>query len=265
MKAQQPSRADADKQRCSRRTLANTAQHVGCTILGNRALLVGNSDGIGLAVTRRLLAKGWKVTGVSRSDSPIAEESYAHHVADVTSQGYPELLGHLVERSEFNLCGYFAGIGELIDPLDMWNEVHVVDVNLMGMIRTAAGVVPEMVRRGRGHFIGVSSLADELLSREAPSYHASKAGFSSYLGSLALALKRTGVYVTNVRFGFVDTKMAKGDHKPFMLSIKQAADHIEKCIEARPRVYVAPRRAVPLVKLRKLMMRLVEYCAVVAN
>jgi short-subunit dehydrogenase len=226
-------------------------------ILSNRALLVGNSDGIGFAVTQRLLAKGWEVTGVSRSDSPISEEQYVHHVADVTSHVYPELLGHLVERNEFDICGYFAGIGELIDPLDMLNEVHVVDVNLMGMIRTAAGVVPEMVRRGRGHFIGVSSLADELLSREAPSYHASKAGFSSYLGSLALALKGTGVDVTNVRFGFVDTKMAKGDRKPLMMSIEQAADHIEKCIETRPRVYVAPRSAVPLVKFRKLIMRLV--------
>jgi hypothetical protein len=50
-----------------------------------------------------------------------------------------------------------------------------------------------------------------LLSSEAPSYHASKAGSSNYLGGLASALKTKGVHVTNVRFGFVDTKMAKGD------------------------------------------------------
>jgi NAD(P)-dependent dehydrogenase (short-subunit alcohol dehydrogenase family) len=31
------------------------------------ALIVGNSDGIGLALTRRLLGEGWRVTGVSRS------------------------------------------------------------------------------------------------------------------------------------------------------------------------------------------------------
>lgn len=138
----------------------------------------------------------------------------------------------------------------------MGQEVHVVDVNLMGMIRTVVGVVPEMVRRGRGHFIGVSSLADELLSGDAPSYHASKAGFSNYLGSLALTLKATGVAVTNVRFGFVDTKMARGDRKPIMLSVAKAADHVERCIRRRPRVYVAPRGALPLIKFRKLMMRL---------
>jgi NAD(P)-dependent dehydrogenase (short-subunit alcohol dehydrogenase family) len=224
--------------------------------LSRTALLVGNSDGIGLAVTRRLLAAGWTVTGVSRSASPVSEASYSHHVADVTSQEYPGLLEELAAGCGFDVCGYFAGVGELMDPSDMANEAHVVDVNLMGMIRAASAIVPGMVSRGHGHFLGVSSLADELLSAEAPSYHASKAGFSSYLGCLALALKPAGVSVTNVRFGFVDTKMAKGERKPMMISVEEAARHIERCLEKRPRVYVAPRGVVPLVKLRKWMMRL---------
>lgn len=224
--------------------------------MNNSALLVGNSDGIGLAVTQLLLSNGWAVTGISRSALTLNETLYKHHIADVTTSEFPGLLGQLTETNDFDICGYFAGIGELIDPLDMKNEVHIVDVNLLGMIRTVAGIVPKMVRRGRGHFIGVSSLADELFSREAPSYHASKAGFSNYLGSLALTLKQTGVSVTNVRFGFVDTKMAKGDRKPLMLTVEQAAHHIEKCIQKRPRTYVAPRGAVPLVKMRKWMMRL---------
>ena len=69
----------------------------------------------------------------------------------------------LVDGVDTDLCGYFAGIGELVDLEHMEGEVQVVDVNLLGMIRTVAGVLPGMVRHGRGHFIGVSSLADELL------------------------------------------------------------------------------------------------------
>ena len=113
-----------------------------------------------------------------------------------------------------------------------------------------------MVRRGRGHFIGVSSLADEMLSAEAPSYFASKAGFSNYLGGLALAVAPKGVHVTNVRFGFVDTKMAKGDVKPFMMSVEKAVDHLESCIKRKPSSYTAPRIAVPLIKVLKLAKRL---------
>ena len=222
----------------------------------SKAILVGNSDGIGLATTRRLLAAGWDIIGVSRSESPITSTTYDHRVADVSDNKYSELIDELVLEGSLDLCIYFVGVGELLDPLNMSGEARIIDVNLTGMVRTAAAVIPEMVKRGQGHFIGVSSLADELLSADAPSYHASKAGFSNYLGGLALALRPKGVYVTNVRFGFVDTKMAKGDVKPFMMSVEKAVDHLESCISNKPVCYTAPRIAIPLIKVRKLMMRL---------
>jgi len=221
-----------------------------------KALLIGNSDGIGLATSKRLLAAGWDIIGVSRSASTVTEKSYHHIVADVTDSRYPELVKELAESCPPDLCIYFVGIGELLDPLDMTEEAETFDVNLTGMIRTAAAVVPGMVKIGKGHFIGISSMADELLSAEAPSYHASKAGFSNYLGGLALALKPLGLHVTNVRFGFVDTKMAKGDFRPLMMSVERAVDHLEKCIRKKPARYTAPRIMVPLIKFRKLMMKL---------
>ena len=113
-----------------------------------------------------------------------------------------------------------------------------------------------MVKRGQGHFIGLSSLADELVSAEAPSYNASKAGFSNYLEGLALALKPKGVHVTNIRFGFVDTKMAKSDVRPFMMNVDKAVDHLEYCIGKKPVRYTAPKVAIPLVKMIKLMTKL---------
>jgi len=224
--------------------------------LQQRALLIGNSDGMGLATTKRLLAGGWKIIGVSRSASPIDSPAYHHRVLDVGDSRYPELVGELVRDVPLDLCIYFVGIGEFLDLADMSGEARVIDVNLTGMVRTAAAVIPQMVSRGQGHFIGVSSMADELLSAEAPSYNASKAGFSNYLGSLALALKLKGVHVTNVRFGFVDTKMAKSNVKPFMMSVEKAADHLEICIRKKPASYTAPFIAIPMVKFLKLMRRL---------
>ena len=222
----------------------------------SKAILIGNSDGIGLAATRRLLDNGWDIIGISRSESPITIPAYHHHVADVGDSTYPVLLDELVSEGPFDLCVYFVGIGEFFNPLDMRTEPKVIDVNLTGMVRTAAGTIPDMVQKGKGHFIGISSLADELLSSEAPSYHASKAGFSNYLKGLALALKPKGVHVTNVRFGFVDTKMAKGDVKPLMMSTAKAVDHLETCIRKKPVCYTAPKIVVPLIKFRKLMMKL---------
>jgi len=139
-----------------------------------------------LATTRRLLAAGWDIIGVSRSESPITSTTYDHRVADVSDNKYSELIDELVLEGSLDLCIYFVGVGELLDPLNMSEEPKIIDVNLTGMVRTAAAVIPEMVKRGQGHYIGVSSLADELLSAKAPSYHASKAGFSNYLGGWRL-------------------------------------------------------------------------------
>jgi short-subunit dehydrogenase len=88
-------------------------------------------------------------------------------------------LDELLLEYSFDLCVYFAGIGELLNVKNMRAEPRVIDVNLTGMIRTAAAIIPKMVDAGKGHFIGISSVADELFSAKAPSYHASKDGFSN--------------------------------------------------------------------------------------
>jgi short-subunit dehydrogenase len=113
-----------------------------------------------------------------------------------------------------------------------------------------------MRANGSGHFMALSSVADAMISPEAPSYHASKAGLSNYLESLALALREHSIYVTNVRFGFVNTKMAKGDVKPFMMSVERAVNHLLRCLEKKPGRYTAPKIVIPLVRLRNFMLRL---------
>jgi short-subunit dehydrogenase len=234
--------------------------------MNGKALIIGNSDGIGLATTRALLESGWKIAGISRSASPVEDAAYAHNVAEVQTDAYVSRLKSILqEEAPLDLCVFCAGIGEKLDLADMDRESEIIQVNLLAMVKTVSLVIPMMVKRGQGHFIGLSSVADEMLSSEAPSYHASKAGFSNYLEGLALAVRPKGVNVSNVRFGFVDTKMAKGDVKPFMMSIDQAARHLLTCIEKKPVRYTAPRIVIPLVSFRRWMLRLSNRCAKVGN
>jgi short-subunit dehydrogenase len=225
--------------------------------MNRRALIIGNSDGIGRAVTRELLKRGWHVAGISRSGSPIHDKHYDHIVAEVQESAFLETLNAVLKKDETpDLCIYCAGIGELLDVSTMENEARIIEVNLLGMVKTASAIIPLMVKKGKGHFIGLSSLADELLSGEAPSYHASKAGFSNYLEGLALALKPQGIHVTNIRFGFVDTKMAKGDVRPFMMGVERAVRHVLLCIDKKPIRYTAPKGVIPLITFRRWMLRL---------
>ena len=106
-----------------------------------QALMIGNSDGIGLAATKRLLNAEWNIIGISISESPISNFQYHHRVADVGNSKYSELLGELLLEYSFDLCIYFAGIGELLDLKDMRDEPRIIDVNLTGIVRTAAAVV----------------------------------------------------------------------------------------------------------------------------
>ena len=200
-----------------------------------RILVIGNSDGIGLATTRLLLQQGWSVTGLSRRPSPLTDSSYHHTVLDVAA---PELRTTLTElmatRGPFDVCLYCAGIGEPLLVTDLRPEVRTLEVNLMGAIIVAEVLVPTMVQAGAGHLVVLSSLGDGLLMPTAPAYYASKAGMSAYFESLGLRLKRRGVAVTNIRFGFVDTKLAKSKWRPFQLSAERAAAVIVHTLNTRP-------------------------------
>jgi NAD(P)-dependent dehydrogenase (short-subunit alcohol dehydrogenase family) len=218
-----------------------------------RALIVGNSDGIGLALTRRLLTEGWQVTGLSRSPAPAAAALRAeHHVVDVTSPDFPAILAG-VDRVD--LCVYAAGIGDVLTD-DLGAQTRAIEVNLLGAARAIEAVVPPMLAAGRGHVIGLSSMADALISGDAPGYAASKAGLTSYLLGLDAALRPRGVAVTAVRFGFVDTKMAKSPVTPFRITTEKAVDVLMKCVRKRPALVSCPRRMAVLAGAAGPAMRL---------
>jgi NAD(P)-dependent dehydrogenase (short-subunit alcohol dehydrogenase family) len=212
-------------------------------------LIIGNSDGIGAAVTKALLDRGDRVVGVSKSPAPPGNRGARHEVHDVAAAGFTELLQRLWrEEQGFDACIYCAGIGSALRLPDLSNEARVFDVNLTAMVRTMEVLVPHWIERRAGHFVGLSSLADRFYNIEAPSYSASKAGFSHYLLSMALKLRGYNISVTNIRFGFVDTKMAQASKKPLMMPPEVAASHVLRCLEKCPMQLSVPRLAAAFVQ-----------------
>jgi len=223
------------------------------------ALLIGNSDGIGLALTRRLLERGFAVTGVSKSPSPVLHEAYRHFVLDVSHADYGAALDAALPSGRVRLCVYCAGVGDHFAMDGLRQDVATLQVNLVGLARTVERILPRMVTDGPAVLAGLSSLADVAPSRVAPAYAASKAGMSYYLEGLAGAVRTTGVSVVNVRLGFVDTKMAKASWKPWMISPDEAAERIlRSLLRDRPAVRVnIPRRAAVVAGAAASLARLV--------
>jgi NAD(P)-dependent dehydrogenase (short-subunit alcohol dehydrogenase family) len=218
------------------------------------ALIIGSSTGIGLALARRLTTAGYTVTGLARSAAGFEHAQYRHVIADVRAANYRELLATTIGEHVPDVCVYSTGIGF---ELDFKQEADVIATNLLGAAITTEVLLPRMIEARRGHFIGISSQADQIVDRFAPSYAASKAGMSSYLEGLALACKPYGVAITNVRFGFVDTAMAKAPGpKPFMVSADRAAQVIERCIQSRPIRKTFPLRMAALLWFFRLPTRL---------
>ena len=209
-----------------------------------KILLIGNSDGIGAAVTRALIARGELVVGLSRSSSPLGPNGPRHVVQDIAAPEYPQVLQHLLAtEGPFDACIFCAAIGSELRLPDLSQEARVIEVNFTAMVRTLAVVMPGWIEAQQGHFIGLSSLADDFYNSDSPAYTASKAGFSNYLVSLALKLRPSGVFITNIRFGFVDTKLPKASWKPLMMTADQAATYVLKCLRTRPIQLSVPKIA----------------------
>ena len=56
--------------------------------MSDAAVIIGNTDGIGLALTRQLLDRGFEITGISRRPSTLVHEAYRHCVIDVCNPRY---------------------------------------------------------------------------------------------------------------------------------------------------------------------------------
>ena len=97
---------------------------------------------------------------------------------------------------------------------------------------------------GRGHLVVVSSVGGLRGGGAAPAYNASKAYQINYAEGLRqrAAKSRLPLYITDVRPGFVDTAMAKGDGLFWVMPVEKAVRQIVRAVRRRRRVAVVTRR-----------------------
>jgi len=221
-------------------------------------LVIGCSDGIGRQVALALLERGDRVIGVSRRDARIDDARYEHHTVDVAAAEYPELLrGVLAQCPDLAAAIHCAAVGSDFDPADLTGELRCFRTNLLSAVETAAVLVPHWRGRGiAGHLVVLSSLADLVVVPGAPSYAASKAGLSRWLRGLGIALRRERIAVTNIRFGFVDTKLAVAPWRPFLISRERAARIVLAALRTRRAVVSRPRRALWVATAAGALQRL---------
>jgi short-subunit dehydrogenase len=231
--------------------------------LARTAVVIGASSGIGAAVAVELARRGYTVGIAARRMESL------HHVAaqhpGITATIRLDLhdvaesraaAGDLITTvGGADLFVISAGTGSGNPALDWEPEADTIAVNVTGFVAMATLALEHFVQRGRGHLVGISSIAAIRGHGEAPSYGASKAFVSSYLRALRhkCAKQRLPVYVTEIQPGFVATAMAKGDGLFWVAPVDIAAHQIVTAIESRrAHAYVTKRWRVVAAMLRLL-------------
>jgi short-subunit dehydrogenase len=168
----------------------------------------------------------------------------------------------LEELGGVNLVIISAGTGHLNQELDWELDVDTVMVNVLGFMTTAQVAMRHFLRRGRGHLVGISSIAALRGNGPAAAYSASKTFQSAYLDGLRDLARQRGcpIAVTEVQPGFVDSPMMKTDRplpplvrRLFVCSPARAAQQILRAVRKRAKhAYITRRYAVVAFVLKLL-------------
>ena len=128
------------------------------------------------------------------------------------------------------------------DPADMVKLRRVLDVNVVGLAATLAAFAPSMRAAKRGTLCGIASVAGFRGLPGAGAYSASKAAAISWLESLRVELRGSGVSVVTICPGYIDTPMTQVNRyrMPFLLPADEAARRIARAIDARRKLAVIP-------------------------
>jgi short-subunit dehydrogenase len=114
-------------------------------------------------------------------------------------------------------------------------DMHsTLEVNLVGAIATLEAALPVMRAQGSGQLVGVTSVAGAKGLPRLAAYSASKAGLHRYLQSARAELRGTGITVTELAPGFIDTEMNRGQGAlPFVIPVERGAAIMARMIDRR--------------------------------
>ena len=178
------------------------------------AAVTGGGSGIGLATVRLLAARGARVAALdldpSAATGPVegAERPLAL-VADVTDEAsVAAAVAAVAERwGSLDVLVNNAGIGAQgtveDNPLEEWRRV--LDVNLLGMVRTTRAALPHLRRSGRAAIINTCSIAATAGLPERALYSATKGAVLSLTLAMAADHLPEGIRVNCVNPGTADT------------------------------------------------------------
>lgn len=217
-----------------------------------KAIIIGASSGIGKDLAIILAEHGYEVGLMARRveklealQKEIPTKTYIGHIDIAYPADAIEKTEEMISKmGGLDLIVLNAGIGFLNPELELTKELETINVNVQGFSALAGLSYKYFANQGHGHIVGISSIGALRGNHHAPAYNASKAFMSNYLEGLRKKafIEKIPITVTDIKPGFVDTDMAKGEGKFWVASSKKAAEQIFSAIKSKKKhAYITHR------------------------
>ncbi len=223
------------------RATASSRVDLAARLAGEVAVVTGGSQGIGLAIARRLANEGAAVAILARhsdrveaaADDLLESGKQALGVAcDVADRGrVRSAIDEVVARfGRITVLVNNAGIFRSAPFLEMGDEIwsDLLRVNLTGMFIVGQEAARHMVQRRSGRIVNISSAAAHVAHSDQAAYGVTKAGIEALTRSMAFELAPFGIIVNAVAPGTIETELSLGN-----LAGDAVADRIRRTPLAR--------------------------------
>ncbi|HDJ3226666.1 TPA: SDR family oxidoreductase [Staphylococcus aureus] len=187
------------------------------TVLTDKiAVVTGAGSGIGEAIATLLHEEGAKVVLAGRNKdklqnvaNQLAQDSVKVVPTDVTKKEEVDELIKIAQQTFGGLDIVINSAGQMLSSkitdyqVDEWDSM--IDVNIKGTLYTAQAALPTMLEQSSGHLINIASISGFEVTKSSTIYSATKAAVHTITQGLEKELEKTGVKVTSISPGMVDT------------------------------------------------------------
>lgn len=222
-------------------------------------LITGASSGIGRELALRYARSGWKVYALARSEDKLtslcADGDVTPLVVDLTDTDAIRRCAEtlIADGVVLDLVLLNAGTCEYVEAsnLDLDAFERTFALNVQAVVAATRYFVPLLKASLAPQLAIVSSMAHFFPFTRAEAYGASKAAVSYFTDSLRLDLADSGIVVTLIEPGFVDTPLTQQNDftMPFLVSAEDAAKRIYRGLTAGKTRIRFPLRLCLMLKL----------------
>ena len=175
------------------------------------AIITGGSQGIGAGLVAAYRRRGWAVVATSRTIEPGEDPAVLTVDGDLSRPATTDrIIGGALERfgrvdTLVNNAGVY--ISKPFTDYTVDDYATVVGVNLTGFFMLTQRAVVEMLKRGHGHIVNITTTLVDYADSSAPSVLTSltKGGLASATRSLAIEYASRGIRVNAVSPGIIQT------------------------------------------------------------